>query len=78
MGLIEMYFEYKSYLLSQRSFIWSTLRETHQLIFRCVETEAEILGQGLLSSDLQTIHSSALMLTQCLVVFGAPVEIITK
>ncbi|EUB64830.1 hypothetical protein EGR_00099 [Echinococcus granulosus] len=60
------------------SFIWSTLRETHQLIFRCVETEAEILGQGLLSSDLQTIHSSALMLTQCLIVFGAPTEIISK
>ncbi|KAL5966247.1 hypothetical protein TSMEX_006019 [Taenia solium] len=60
------------------SFIWSTLRETHQLIFRCVETEAEILGQGLLSSDLQIIHSSGLMLTQCLVVFGAPMEIIHK
>ncbi|KAL5113023.1 hypothetical protein TcWFU_009942 [Taenia crassiceps] len=60
------------------SFIWSTLRETHQLIFRCAETEEEILGQGLLSSDLQAIHSSALMLAQCLVVFGAPKEIIDK
>ncbi|VDK34482.1 unnamed protein product [Taenia asiatica] len=60
------------------SFIWSTLRETHQLIFRCVETEAEILSQGLLSSDLQIIHFSGLMLTQCLVVFGAPMEIISK
>ncbi|KAM3175434.1 hypothetical protein ACTXT7_008542 [Hymenolepis weldensis] len=60
------------------AFIWSALKETHKLIFRCADSESEILGQGLLSNDLQNIYSSAMMLAQCLIVIGAPTEIINK
>ncbi|VDN97482.1 unnamed protein product [Rodentolepis nana] len=59
-------------------FIWGALKTTHKLIFRCADSESEILGHGLLSNDLQNIHCSALMLTQCLIVIGGPNEIINR
>ncbi|KAM7541530.1 hypothetical protein Aperf_G00000024321 [Anoplocephala perfoliata] len=58
--------------------IWNVLNESHKLLFRCAESESEIFGGGLLSNDLQNIHSFAMMLSQCFLVIGAPTEILHK
>uniref|UniRef100_A0A5K3F7C8 HECT domain-containing protein n=1 Tax=Mesocestoides corti TaxID=53468 RepID=A0A5K3F7C8_MESCO len=60
-----------------KSFTWSAMKVAHRLIFRCTETEADVLGHGLLSVDLQSIHSASLMLTQCLLCFGAPTDLLS-
>nr|CDS34025.1 polypeptide N acetylgalactosaminyltransferase 14 [Hymenolepis microstoma] len=60
------------------AFIWDALKRTHKLIFRCADSESEILSQGLLSNDLQNIHCSAMMLAQCLIAIGSPNDIINR
>ena len=68
----------QSSLFLLRSFAWNALRTIHRMIFRCAETELEILGLGMLSGDFQNIHSAATMLAQCFILFSSPTEILSK
>ncbi|VDM04577.1 unnamed protein product [Schistocephalus solidus] len=57
--------------------IWLTLETAYICLLRSSETANDVMGCGPLSVDLQNLHSSGLMLVQCLVGLTAPFDIIS-
>ncbi|VDK88401.1 unnamed protein product [Dibothriocephalus latus] len=54
--------------------IWLTLETAYICLLRSSETTNDVTGCDLLSVDLQNLHSSGLMLVQCLVGLTAPFD----
>ncbi|BHF58796.1 hypothetical protein SprV_0100175100 [Sparganum proliferum] len=62
---------------SLRREIWLTLETAYICLLRSSETTNDVMGCSLLSIDLQNLHSSGIMLVQCLVGLTAPPDVIS-